>query len=69
MKINKTVNKETIFSLEYEDFPADGIKTASITEWDNGEGFDVFLGDTHLEISNQEISVLEILFANTRLIK
>jgi hypothetical protein len=40
-----------------------------VTQWTNGEGYDVFLGSTHLEISNQEATVLEILFSHMRLIK
>lgn len=67
MKINK--KQEEGFSLEYSNFPQDGTSNASIKEWSNGEGYDVFLGSTHLEISNQEATVLEILFSNMRLIK
>lgn len=68
-----TRNPETVnnagYQMTYNDLPADGFKTARIEDWDNGEGFDVYLGNDKIELSNQEITVLEILFAQTRLIK
>lgn len=60
---------EAKYQFTYSDFPLDGEKQARIEEWENGEGFDVFLGGDKIELSNQEITVLEILFAHTRLIK
>jgi hypothetical protein len=67
MKIIK--ENEANISFEYQDFPMEGTKTAKIEEFENGEGFDVWLGNTHIELSNQEITVLELLFAQARLIK
>lgn len=54
--------------MDYDDFPLDKVKTARIIMWENGEGFDVYLGDDKVELSTQEMVVLEILFAHTRLI-
>jgi hypothetical protein len=56
-------------SMDYLDWPGDEHLHARIEEWENGEGFDVYLGEGKIELSYNEICVLEILFANTRLIK
>lgn len=57
------------FSFTYDDWPEEGTKVATITEWENGEGAKVTLGDDTIDLSYQEMNVLEILFGNLRLIK
>jgi len=57
------------FSLTYNDWPEEGTKVASILEWANGEGAKVTLGDDSIDLTHQEMNVLEILFGQLRLIK
>ena len=61
--------KRAVYSFEYDDFPEDGMKTASIVEWENGEGCTVIIGGDEMELTHQEMNVLEILFGHSRLIK
>ena len=68
MKQTKQSNERS-FTLEYLDWPEDEKKIARYDGWDNGEGFDFYLGTDKVELSNQEMEVLSILFAQTRLIK
>lgn len=61
-------NKNT-YQFTYNDYPSDGEKNARIDEWENGEGCNVYLGNDKIELYYQEITVLEVLFAQLRLIK
>ena len=61
--------KQASYSFDFDAFPEDGVKHASIVEWENGDGFTVALGSDDIELTNQECTVLEILFAQTRLLK
>lgn len=72
MKTTRQIKRKeytTTYQFTYDCFPQEGEKQAMIEEWGNGEGFDVYFGGDKIELSNQEITVLEILFAQTRLIK
>lgn len=71
MKTNRKLDNEvnSAYQFTYNDHPSDGEKNARIDEWENGEGCDVYLGEDKIELSYQEITVLEILFAQVRLIK
>lgn len=60
---------ETGYQFQYDNFPQNGTKNARIEPWENGEGYDVYLGSDKIELTLQEMVVLEILFAHTRLLK
>lgn len=45
-------------SLVYSCWPEAGVATAKSIEWENGEGIDIFLGNTHIELSHQEFNAL-----------
>jgi hypothetical protein len=71
MKTTRQPEKEGLeskYQFSYSNFPQDGEKQARIEEWENGEGCDVYLGGDKIELTHQEITVLEILFAHTRLL-
>jgi hypothetical protein len=56
-------------SFEYLDWPADEKKIARIEEWENGEGFNIYLGEDKIELSYQELNVIIRLFSEHNLIK
>lgn len=60
---------EPNYSFEYSNWPSEGTKTAKIIEWENGEGYDVYLGEDKIELTNQELAVINILFANVHLVQ
>lgn len=55
------------FSCTYSDHPSDGQKIAKISEWENGEGYDIWLGDDKIELSHNEITVMQLLVAQMEL--
>jgi hypothetical protein len=60
-KVNKPNQKSGVNnpeSLEYSQWPEKGVATAKSIEWENGEGIDIFLGNTHIELSHQEYDAL-----------
>ena len=57
------------YSFMYKDIPGDGEKNARIEEWENGEGADVWLGADMIELTFQEMNVLEKLFTEQRIIR
>lgn len=57
------------YSFMYKDIPGDGEKNARIEEWENGEGADVWLGADMIELTFQEMNVLEKLFIEQRIIR
>ncbi len=73
MKTTRKPEKESSrhFEMEYMDWPADAdrVKKATISEWENGEGFDVYLGGDKIELTNQETQVLTVLFAQVNILK
>ncbi len=70
-KPEKAQSDVRYFEMEYIDWPADGDrkKKATISEWENGEGFDVYLGDEKVELTYQETQVLAVLFAQVNILK
>ena len=41
------------YEFSYNDFPGEGQKNARITEWESGEGYDVYLGEDKIELTSQ----------------
>jgi hypothetical protein len=62
MKVKKRMkNKTTDFEIQYSRFPDDGEDIAKIQEWENGEGYDVFIGGGHIELTSCELMAIVAL--------
>jgi len=66
----KDVKKITI---EYKDWHDDSMCYASLTEWENGEGYDLDLeskgSEGHLKLSVSDVAAILILFGKKDLIE
>ena len=71
MKTTRKPEKEVEagFEMEYKDWPGEEDKTARIAAWENGEGYDVWLGDDKVELTHQETQVLTVLFSQMNILK
>jgi len=64
MKIVKNTKHSDLkqSSVEYSLWPSEGTGKATLKEWENGEGYDLFLGDAHIELSHCEMYAIIALF-------
>ena len=44
--------------IKYSKWPDNGTAIAKIQEWENGEGFDIWLDGVHLEVTNCELDAI-----------
>jgi hypothetical protein len=71
MKITKNKEDSSV-SIEYPLWPLEGSAEATIDEWENGEGFDVTLNGTKIELTHYEIDViteLSMKFGRIKMLK
>jgi hypothetical protein len=62
MKVKKPMsNKTTAIQIKYSKHPDDGEGIAKLMEWENGEGYDLFLGEGHVELTHCEIMAIVAL--------
>ncbi len=66
------VKKVRTYSLEYDSFPGDGKTYMTLTEWANGEGFDLDIegknDNQHIKLPNQDMAALLVLYGKCNLI-
>lgn len=67
MKITKRKNQDigNDFEFEYPKWPEDGNATLTCVEWENGDGFDVDMDGTKIELTSCELAALAKLHAET----
>ena len=62
MKIKKQTAKRTVdFEIQYSKFPDDGEDIARLQEWENGEGYDLFIDGGHIELTSCELMAVVAL--------
>ena len=63
--------KTNVYSLEYTDWMNDGQVYLTLTEWLNGEGFDVDIeskgSSKHFQLHNDEMQALLVLWGRSNL--
>lgn len=58
----KIENVKTIsVELKVFDYLAKDSDYISVTEWSNGEGWDIYLGDTHIGLTSGQLSAINVL--------
>lgn len=57
MKVKQDKQKKTIV-IPYSRMSGYGNGFLTISEWENGEGFNIGLGDTELEVTNGELHAI-----------
>jgi hypothetical protein len=53
--------------ITYDNWPGEGQSQGIITEWENGEGYDIVLGGTILEITHNEAMALMCLITTMQI--
>lgn len=59
-RITKKNNPKSV-SVKYDLWPYDGEATGMMEEWDNGEGIDLDLNGTKIELTHQELHAVVAL--------
>ena len=71
MKVTKqSENKEHIMNPEiitYSKFPLDGVGEARCEEWGSGDGYDIWIDNTKIELTYQEFEALSAIVGLRRL--
>jgi hypothetical protein len=60
IKNTKHIDNKSV-SLIYSLWPSDGEAKSILKEWENGEGYDLYLGDTHIELTHCELMAIVAL--------